>query len=397
MLPAAAHAADPVVSNLSAGQRAGTKLVDITYDVAADTPTVTVSLEISSDGGVTFSVPATAVSGDIGADIAVGAGKTLTWDAGVDWDQQVSSQTRFRVTADDGVPTGPAGFSLIPAGSFTMGNSVAEDTDITNAPTHTVTVSAFYMGQKEVTKAQWDTVRTWGLANGYSDLPAGSGKATDHPVQTISWYAMVKWCNARSEQEGLTPCYTVSGATYKTGDNAAVVCNWAVNGYRLPTEAEWENAARGGLSGKRFPWGDTISQSQANYRVYSFNGTKNYYSYDVTPRPPATGTSFYHPTYNDGGQPYTSPVGSFAANGYGLDDMAGNVWEWCWDWYDASYYSTSPGTDPRGAASGTFRVCRGGCWYGNANYCRAASRSNSLAPTSTNDGFGFRLARSSVP
>ena len=113
------HAADPVVSNLSASQRAGTKLVDITYDVTADTPTVTVSLGISSDGGATFSVPVTAVSGDIGADIAVGAGKTLSWDGGVDWDQQVSSQTRFRVIADDGVPTGPAVSLFVSENSLT--------------------------------------------------------------------------------------------------------------------------------------------------------------------------------------------------------------------------------------------------------------------------------------
>ena len=93
------RAVDPVVFNLSAAQRADTKLVDISYDVTADTPTVAVTLEISSDGGVTFDVPVAAVSGDIGADIVVGTGKTVTWNAGINWDQQVSSQTRFRVIA----------------------------------------------------------------------------------------------------------------------------------------------------------------------------------------------------------------------------------------------------------------------------------------------------------
>jgi formylglycine-generating enzyme required for sulfatase activity len=140
------------------------------------------------------------------------------------------------------------GFSLIPAGAFTMGNSVAEDTDITDTPTREVTLDAYYIGKHEVTKAEWDEVRTWGLSNGYTDLAAGSGKASNHPVQTITWYDMVKWCNARSQKEGLTPAYYTNDAQttiYKTGDvdvtNAQV--NWSANGYRLPTEAEWEKAA----------------------------------------------------------------------------------------------------------------------------------------------------------
>jgi formylglycine-generating enzyme len=282
------------------------------------------------------------------------------------------------------VPPQPANeFALIPAGPFTMGRT-SGDTD-SNAPPVTVNVSAFYMGKYEVTRGLWDEVRIWGAANGYTDLRAGGSYAkANHPVHSITWYEMVKWCNARSQKENLTPCYTVSGATYKTGSSDAVTCNWGANGYRLPTEAEWEKAARGGVSGKRYPWGtDTISHSQANYY--------------------ASGTSFgnlsgnvgYHPTYVADSTTYSSPVGSFAANGFRLYDMAGNAAERCWDWYGASTY-VNGATDPRGAASGAQRVFRGGSSVGGAGYSRAAFRV-SLPPTEFYNVIGFRIARSSVP
>jgi len=287
----------------------------------------------------------------------------------------------YRLALD--TPTGvPEGFSFIPAGAFMMGRT-SGDTD-SNAPPVTVTVSAFFMGQYEVTKALWDEVRTWGAANGYTDLAEGGGKASNHPVQEIRWFDMVKWCNARSQRDGLTPVYTVSAAVMRTGTSVPTA-NWSANGYRLPTEAEWEKAARGGVSGKRFPSGlDTISHSQANYRAYSG------WSYDSS-----GAVNGYHPSYRVGEFPYTSPVGSFAANGYGLYDMAGNVWEWCWDWYGASTY-VSGAIDPRGAASGTDRVLRGGSWFNYAGNCRAAIRSYD-SPAFTYINFGFRLARSSVP
>jgi formylglycine-generating enzyme required for sulfatase activity len=285
-------------------------------------------------------------------------------------------------------PAAPTGFALIPQGAFTMGNSVAADTDITDAPTRTVTLDAFYMGKYEVTKAEWDEVRTWGLSNGYTDLAAGSGKASNHPVQTITWYDMVKWCNARSQKEGLTPAYYTNDAQttiYKTGSvnvtNAQV--KWTANGYRLPTEAEWEKAARGGLSGKRFPWGDTISHSQANY--YASSG----FSYDSS-----GSVNNYHPTYATGSMPYTSPVGAFAANGYGLFDMTGNVFEWCWDWYGT--YASGSQTNPRGTTSGTRRVFRGGSWDSGADDGRVALRDHE-PPGNTDDEFGFRVLRSLAP
>jgi len=268
--------------------------------------------------------------------------------------------------------------ALIPAGSFTMGDSLDGDFD---APPVTVNVSAFFMGKNEVTKALWDDVRTWGAANGYTDLATGAGKASNHPVQTVSWWHAIKWCNARSQKEGLTPVYSVSGTVMKTGTTVPTV-NWSANGYRLPTEAEWEKAARGGLSGNRFPWGDTISHTNANFWN---DGTETY----------RTGTTGFHPTYLTGSPPYTSPVGAFAANGYGLHDMAGNVREWCWDWYGASTYLNNA-TDPRGAASGTNRVLRGGGWYDIANSCRVAFRLNRV-PSFTYDYIGFRVVRSSVP
>ena len=290
-----------------------------------------------------------------------------------------SPKGSFRTAA---IVTSNANFALIPAGSFTMGNSIVADTDITNATTHTVSVSAFYMAKNLVTLAEYQSVRTWAISNGYMDLTVGAGKASNHPVQTVSWWDAVKYCNARSQKEGLTPVYTVSGEVMKTGTSDPEV-NWAANGYRLPTEAEWEKAARGGLSGKRFPWGDTISQSQANYDA-SFSS-----SYDLS-----GAVNDYHPTYATGGDPYTSPVGSFAANGYGLNDMAGNVSQWCWDWSDT--YDTTSSFDPRGGALSTYRVFRGGGWYDEPDCCRVAFR-NDEDPFQADDGLGFRVARSSVP
>jgi uncharacterized repeat protein (TIGR02543 family) len=285
------------------------------------------------------------------------------------------------------LPAPVAGVALIPAGSFIMGDQ--SDPQVGNSdelPAHTVQVSAFYMGKYEVTKEEWDAVRAWGLNRGYTDLAVGNGgnpsKGANHPVHYVNWHDVVKWCNARSEMEGLTPCYTVAGTTYRTGQ-IVPDCDWSANGYRLPTEAEWEKAARGGAVGKNFPWGtDTISHSQANY--YSSSS----YSYDVSP------TRGYHPTYGTGSFPYSSPVGSFAPNGYGLYDMAGNMWEWVWDW--AGPYSAAPQTDPRGATSGSHRVRRGGSCYYDAFSLRAAHRSYRY-PTASSNGNGFRLARSSVP
>ena len=265
---------------------------------------------------------------------------------------------------------------LIPAGSFQMGDSFG-DGNTAELPVHTVAVSAFTMDRYEITKALWDEVATWAAANGYDIGPEdGSGKAADHPVWNVSWYEAVKWANARSEREGFEPCYRVGGIVYRTGENAPE-CNWSVSGYRLPTESEWEKAARGGAEGHRFPWSDTdtIQHSRATYYSSSF------FSYDTSPTQGAAHAA--------GG---TSPVGSFAPNGYGLYDMAGNVWELCWDWYDETTYGSSPESDPRGPASGWNHVQRGGGWGYLPYFCRVAFRGSSW-PVYVGYDLGFRLVR----
>ena len=274
-------------------------------------------------------------------------------------------------------PAIPSGMALIPAGSFTMGDTLDGESDAT--PTVSVTVSAFYMDVNLVSSNQWQSVYYWATNHGYGFVNAGSGKVANHPVQTVDWYDTVKWCNARSQQAGLTPVYyTDAGLTQVyTNGQVTVYVNWAAKGYRLPTEAEWEKAARGGLSGQRFPWGNTISESQANYY-----GATNSYSYDLGP-------NGYNAAFTNGVPPYTSPVGYFAPNGYGLYDMAGNVWEWCWDWYGTPY---AGGSDPRGPASGSLRVLRGGNWNSSANYTRCASRYG-YNPNNASSSVGFRCVR----
>ena len=378
----AAQAAAPVVSNVRASQRAGVKDVDIFYDLTdPDSTSLTVWILVSSDAGATFNVPASSFTGAAGGGVSPGANKSVVWHAGADWDGQFSSQCRVRVIAHD---ADPQGLVTIPAGAFLMGDTLSEGTP-GEIPVHSVSVGAFQMDRADVTYRLWSNVRQWAISVGYSFDNAGLGKAPDHPVQTVNWFDAVKWCNARSQNEGLTPAYyTEAGLVnvYKTGQWAPSV-KWSANGYRLPTEAEWEKAARGGLPGKRFPWGGTITHNQANY------SSSTAYAYDTSL------TRGYNPTYAVGGTPYTSPVASFPSNGYGLFDMAGNVWQWCWDWYDGTWYSNAGATqdNTRGPAGPmSYRVLRGGSWDGNAYDARCANR-GLYTPALALDYVGFRCVR----
>jgi len=288
----------------------------------------------------------------------------------------------------------PAGMALVPAGAFTIGDTLDGESDA--IPTN-VYVSAFYMDVNLVSWSQWQTVYNYATNHGYRfftntiyGVYQAGGKAANQPVQTVNWYDCVKWCNGRSQQAGLRPVYyTDAGLTqvYTNGEPTTLYPNWAASGYRLPTEAEWEKAARGGLSGHRFPWGNLIGESQANY-----TGNTSSYSYDLGP-------NGFNPIGSVGGtSPATSPVGSFPPNGYGLYDMAGNVIEWCWDLWASPYATGSPylgGTNPTGAAGPLYygeRVVRGGHWGSDAVNARCANRSD-FNTAYASSVMGFRCVR----
>lgn len=385
----------PVVANVQAAQIPGTEMVAITYDLAdPDTAALNVSVEMSTNGGLSYTLPVWSATGAVGNAVPPGANKRIEWNAGVDWPSRNTSNLRFRVSATDAIP--PTDMALVPAGSFWMGDAFGEG-DANELPLHIVYVSAFQMDCYEVTKAKWDVVYNWATNNGYSFdnagcYVAGTGfviKGTNHPVHSANWYDAVKWCNARSQKEGRTPAYYTSAAqtvVYRTGqlDVDGSWVKWNA-GYRLPTEAEWEKAARGGLNQRRFPWGDTITHSQANYYSHSQR------SYDISP------TRGYHPTFATGAQPFTSPVGNFAPNGYGLYDLCGNAWEFVWDRYVSGFYAWSnAGNDPRGPSVGDQRLVRGGSWFGIVSgsaidswYCRAAHR-NPTGRANSQTSYGFR-------
>ena len=239
-------------------------------------------------------------------------------------------------------PSGAA-MALIPAGEFLMGDqSIPSDGFTAEGPVHTVYLDAFYMDRFEVTNQQYADALNWAWSQGnlitvtsglvykynsgtsfpYCDTTGSdpysritwngstfgvvAGKES-HPMVQVSWWGSAAYANWRSGMEGRTPSY----------DTSTWACNFSANGYRLPTEAEWEKAARGGVSGHRFPWSDTdtIQHARANYYT-----CPSCYPYDTNP------TQGYHPTFAFGNV-YTSPAGYFAPNGYGLYDMAGNVWE----------------------------------------------------------------------
>ena len=384
LMAGSALAATPVVSNVSVAQRAGTKLVDIYYDVAdADGTAQTVWINVSGDGGVTWTIPASSVSGAVGSGIAVGTGKRIVWNAGQDWNGQLVSNCKVRVYANDGTtPIPPAGMAYIPSGLFQMGDNLDSESDA--QPVHNVQVDAFFMDINDVSGAFWNSVHGWGAGNGYTDINSGSYYALNHPAQSMSWWDAVKWCNARSEKEGLTPAYYTDATlsqVYRTANlninNSCV--NWSANGYRLATEAEWEKAARGGVLGQRYPWGNTIGGSNANYFGSGdpFEGNS-----------PATTPCGYY----NGSQ---TPTGPDMANGYGLYDMTGNIYTWCWDWYDSMAYSRSDaGLNPKGPNTGVDRLLRGGAWRHDTTVIGCARRFfNGYGPNAIYNFIGVRCVR----
>ena len=228
---------------------------------------------------------------------------------------------------------------LIPEGEFMMGtlyeDEGAEDDE---KPCHQVQITKeFYVGKYPVTQALWESVM---------DSNPSYFRGTNRPVESVSWFECVKFCNKLSELEGKETVYIIDGEN--------VNCDWKANGYRLLTEAEWEYCAR------------------ANQEtLYSGSNNPNEVAW-----------------YSKNSGKETHPVGKKKPNGFGLYDMSGNVWEWCWDWWGD--YSTENQSDPTGKSTGSYRVGRGGGWGVDPRDLRVSSRSR-FGPAFRSYGLGFRL------
>ena len=250
-----------------------------------------------------------------------------------------------QIITDDGVS-----MALVPAGPFTMGNDDSRYEG--EKPAHTVVLDAYYIDQYEVTNIRYAEC----VAAGACEPPSSNASATrdsyydnadfaEYPVMFVSWNAAISYCEWR--------------------------------GARLPTEAEWEKAARGGLEGQQYPWADKFDGTLANYCDSSCT-----LKYSVS-------------DFNDG---YidTAPVGAYPSNGYGLYDMAGNLWEWTTDWFDPDYYGISPESNPTGSEKGITRVVRGGSWNSLSATLPVSYRASNFV-SGTYDFLGFRCVRDVFP
>ena len=260
---------------------------------------------------------------------------------------------------------------LIPSGRFQMGSKQGVDS---NKPVHKVTITkSFYIGKYEITQAEYEKYCSYG-----ENKPSSrDGIGENHPAYYVSWYAALVYCNKRSIAEGLTPCYSILNSTVPdewgpvptSSDSTwdAVECDWNANGYRLPTEAEWEYAARAGDNTvDSLIWSGTSDENEYNDYVWHGDNSLN----------------------------TTNEVGRKKANNFDLYDMCGNVQELCWNWYTSTYDTTlEGGMDPLGANLGTKRVIRGGSWGKFIAQCAVSTR-NGITPYNCRSNLGFRVVRS---
>lgn len=321
----------PDVYNVRAYQRAGTNLVDIHYDmITVEWEPASVSAYLSIDGGQTYTVPCVTVSGDVGAGVQPGVGRSIVWDAGVDYPAYSGDDCRIRVTANSGEDGGV--FVLIPGGAFRMGEGVG----------HWVHVEDFYVSRIEVTSAQYEAL-----------MGTATAPEPRWPALGISWYNAIRYCNALSASEGLTPCYDETDWSW---DRSA-------NGYRLLTESEWEYACR---AGSQTTYCNGNSEADLD-SVGWYDGNSGNRQHDVMTKAP---------------------------NLWGIHDMHGNILEWCWDWWGPYPGGTqeNPHIDVGGPATGSVRILRGGDYDDEALGCRSGAR-YSHAPAGWNYNMGFRVAR----
>lgn len=286
---------------------------------------------------------------------------------GTSWTTIITATRRFYYVTSVGSED-PAEFVYVPGGTFVMGDTIDDGVGGSDElPTHSVTLDPFYIGKYEVTQGEWTAIMGSNPAQDY-------GVGDNYPVYFVSWYSILKYCNLRSIAEGLTPVYSIYGSTnpadwgevptYYNSAWDAAICNWSANGYRLPTEAEWEYAARGAT----------------NNPDYLYSGSND-----------IDAVGWYFNNWGNANDA-THTVGGLAPNGIGTFDMTGNVYEWCWDWHSYDYYSNSPQNNPTGPAIGSLRLLRGGYWYNGESFCRVSYRA-SYGPCYGLLLHGFRLCR----
>ncbi len=279
--------------------------------------------------------------------------------------QQIDSQRNSRLLSR----YLPTRFGSIPSGTLVLGG---DNRDKAKGNCQAM-INHFSLGVNEVTFYEYDLFCTATNRSKPSDNGWGRGQ---RPVIDIDWYDAVEYCNWRSRQEGLQEMYKIDKGSASDTRNWPVTCNWSANGYRLPTEAEWEFAAGNGEKHNQFSWGNEIPIDQKNGNLADEVAKTKFPDWEIFKR------------YTDGFA-YTAPSGSYQPNDFDLYDMTGNVWEWCWDSYDKNYCNNNNNPSK---SSGADRVLRGGSWGSFPKDCAVSSRFHNK-PDTRNFSIGFRLAK----